>query len=383
VFDFDRRFLKNLDVPILIIYVIITIIGLLAISATTATSDSGFFTPKVQKQIMWILISIVALVIVACLDYNFFDQSAYLLYGLMILMLVAVFVFGTTIKGAKRWIIISGFSMQPSEFCKILLVLSLARLLTRFWGKMDKFKSLFTIAVFVALPTFLVYKQPDLGTSLIYVFIVIIMLFIAEIPWKYVFGAMIGAIALIPVAWQFMADYQRQRILVFFDPQSDPFGSAYNVIQSKTAIGSGNWVHFSDTGEYVYRLFGKGLFASDSMTGLKYIPEQNTDFIFSAIGEGFGFIGSVLVVLLLVVMVYRCFLIAIKAKNLYGAFVVGGLSAMFLFQVLVNIGMTMGLMPVTGLTLPFISAGGSSYLANSIALGIILNIGMRHKKIQF
>ncbi len=383
MFDFERRLLKNVDWWIVGIFVLISIIGLLAISATTVGSDGAFFNSHVKKQLVWVALSLIALVIVVCLDYHIFSQAGYLIYVITIILLIAVLLFGVTRNGAKRWLIIAGQSIQPSEFAKIFIVLSFAKLLSQ---KRERVKNLFGVVLmvaFVLVPIALIYMQPDLGTSLVILFIVGIMLFVAGLPWKYITIGSIAAVVMAPVAWMFMKNYQRERILTFLNPELDPFGSAYNVIQSRIAIGSGNWVRLTDTGEYVYRFFGKGLFSPDTMTGLKFIPFQFTDFIFSALGEGFGFVGACLIVVLFVVFIYRSFKIAMKAKDLYGALVVAGLSAMFLFHVLENIGMNLGLMPVTGLPLPFVSLGGSSYLANTIALGIILNIGMRHKKIQF
>ncbi|MFP4456357.1 MAG: rod shape-determining protein RodA [Clostridia bacterium] len=382
MFDFDKKLLKNLDWSLIVIYVLLSIIGLFAVAATTA-SDGVYFTSAVKRQLMWVLLSYGVVAILLFLDYRVFNETAYALLAVSILLLVFVLFFGPEIKGSKRWIFIGSFSLQPSEFAKIFFVLGFAKYLV---SKRNNINSIFNVLSAVtlgALPIVLIYLQPDLGTSLVLVFMLIVLLFVAGIAWKYIIATGVASLVAAPIVWTLLKDYQRNRILTFFNPESDPLGAAYNVIQSRIAIGSGNWGFLSESSTYVFNLTGKGIFSDDSMTSLKFIPEQYTDFIFSAIGEGFGFLGAALVIILITLLIYRSIKIAIKAKDLYGAYVVIGLASMFLFHSLVNIGMTMGLMPVTGLPLPFISLGGSSFLANSIALGIILNIGMRHKKIQF
>jgi rod shape determining protein RodA len=382
VFDFDKKYLQNLDWPIVIIYILLSIVGLLAIASTTG-SEAGYFTSSVKRQLLWMLLSVGVVIVVLGIDYRIFSQTAYILYGVGVLTLIAVFLFGTEINGSTRWIYFGGMSIQPSEFAKIFLVLGFSKYLVSKKDDIDKISTLILALAIAAIPMFLIYMQPDLGTALVLLFAIIVMLFIAGISWKYIATAAVGAIVSAPIAWSMLKDYQKNRILTFFNPELDPLGAAYNVIQSRIAIGSGNWTFLSESGAYLFDFSGKGLFAPDSMTRLRFIPEQYTDFIFSAVGEGMGVIGAGLVIIMMTILIYRSFRIAMRAKDLYGAFVVSGLAGMFLFHFWVNIGMTMGLMPVTGLPLPFISLGGSSFLANSIAIGIILNIGMRYKKIQF
>jgi len=382
LFDFDKRLLKNLDWSLIVIYVLLSIIGLFAVAATTGT-DGVYFTSSVKRQLMWILLSYVVVAIVLFIDYRIFSQTGYILLLISALLLIAVLLFGPVINGSRRWLFLGPFSIQPSEFAKIFFALGFAKFLVNKRNSVNNITTLISAIVLAAVPIVLIYLQPDLGTSLVLVFMLIVLLFAADIAWKYIITALIATIGATPVIWMMLKDYQKNRILTFFNPELDPLGAAYNVIQSRIAIGSGNWNFLSDSSTFNFNLSGKGIFASDSMTSLKFIPEQYTDFIFSAVGEGFGFLGAGLVIVLIVFLIYRSIKIALKAKDLYGAYVVIGLASMFLFHSWVNIGMTMGLMPVTGLPLPFISLGGSSFLANSIALAIILNIGMRHKKIQF
>jgi len=382
LFDFDKRLLKNLDWSLIVIYVLLSIIGLFAVAATTA-SDGVYFTSSVKRQIMWIILSYVVVAIVLFIDYRIFSQTGYLLLVLAAIILIAVLLFGPVINGSRRWIFIGQFSIQPSELAKIFFVLGFAKFLVSKRDNVNNISTLILSILIAAIPITLIYLQPDLGTSLVLVFMLISMLFVANIAWKYIITAIVASVGATPIIWLMLKDYQKNRILTFFNPELDPLGAAYNVIQSRIAIGSGNWSFLSDSNIFDFSLSGKGIFASDSMTSLKFIPAQYTDFIFSAIGEGFGFLGAGLVIVLIFLLIYRSIKIALKAKDLYGAYVVIGLASMFLFHTWVNIGMTMGLMPVTGLPLPFISLGGSSFLVNSIALAIILNIGMRHKKIQF
>ncbi len=382
MFDFDKRLLKNLDWSLIVIYVLLSIIGLFAVAATTA-SDGVYFTSSVKRQIMWIILSYVVVAIVLFIDYRIFSQTGYLLLVLAAIILIAVLLFGPVINGSRRWIFIGQFSIQPSELAKIFFVLGFAKFLVSKRDNVNNISTLILSILIAAIPITLIYLQPDLGTSLVLVFMLISMLFVANIAWKYIITAIVASVGATPIIWLMLKDYQKNRILTFFNPELDPLGAAYNVIQSRIAIGSGNWSFLSDSNIFDFSLSGKGIFASDSMTSLKFIPAQYTDFIFSAIGEGFGFLGAGLVIVLIFLLIYRSIKIALKAKDLYGAYVVIGLASMFLFHTWVNIGMTMGLMPVTGLPLPFISLGGSSFLVNSIALAIILNIGMRHKKIQF
>lgn len=382
MFDFDKRLFKNLDWPLVIIYVLLSIMGLFAVAATTA-SNGVILTSFVKRQAIWMVLSFIVVAVLLCVDYRLFEGTAYMFYGLAILLLIAVFFFGQDIRGAQRWIQIGQFSIQPSEFAKIFFILGLSKFLV---SKKDSINNISTLLVTILMgiiPVALIYLQPDLGTSLVLVFVLIVLLFVAGIAWKYIIGAAIATLGAIPLVWGVMENYQKKRILTFFNPDLDPLGSAYNMIQSRIAIGSGNWKYLTESDSYIFQLAGKGIFSEDSMTNLSFIPEQYTDFIFSAIGEAFGILGAGLVILLMILLIYRSLKIALKAKDLFGAYTVVGFSGMFLFHTLINIGMTMGLMPVTGLPLPFISLGGSSFLANSIALGIILNIGMRHKKIQF
>jgi rod shape determining protein RodA len=284
-------------------------------------------------------------------------------------MLVAVMVLGQSALGAQRWIQIGPITLQPSEFSKIIMIISLASILEDKIGKLNTFKDLLPVAAYLAVPFLLVLKQPDLGTSLVFLAIFIGMIFAAGVNLRLlamIFGA---GIACLPVLWHFLKDYQKMRIMVFMDPNVDPLGSGYHIIQSKIAIGSG-------------MLFGKGLFGG-TQSQLNFLPENHTDFIFAVVGEELGFVGAAILLILYLILLYRGVKIAREASDNFGMLLAVGISSMLAFHVLVNVGMTTGIMPVTGIPLPLMSYGVSSLTTNMMSIGILLNIYMRRQKILF
>ena len=236
-------------------------------------------------------------------------------------------------------------------------------------GKLNTFKDLIPIFIFVGIPFFLILKQPDLGTALVFIAILMGMLFVAGIRLKHFVAIIIAGLAALPVFWYFLKDYQKERLMVFLDPNADPLGSGYHIIQSKIAIGSGMF-------------FGKGIF-SGTQSQLNFLPENHTDFIFAVVGEETGFIGALIVLLLYFIILYRGIRIASAAKDNFGMLLATGITSMFVFHILVNIGMTMGIMPVTGIPLPLMSYGISSLVMNLFSIGLLLNIYMRRQKIMF
>lgn len=368
--SFDKRLLRNIDWWLLGSVLAVSLVGLLAIASATYTPGGPYLTSLVKKQIMWIGLGLVVMAAAVLVDYRLLKQFGYLIYAATILMLVAVFVVGTVRKGAQRWIALGPMNLQPSEFAKIFVAICLAKLLEN-RTDFSTVRKLVPVFLFALPPIMLIYAQPDLGTSIVLAVILFVMLFAAGLHRKFIGYGALAALITAPLAWFFLLrDYQKDRILIFLNPQLDPLGKGYNVIMSRTAIGSGG-------------IMGWRLFEPDTLSSLNFIPEQHTDFIFTVIGEGMGFIGSVAFLLLYFFMLYRCLRISLLARDRFGYLLVLGLTSMLFFHALVNIGMTLGLMPVTGLPLPFVSYGGSSYLTNSLAIGLILNIGMRHKKIMF
>jgi len=311
----------------------------------------------------------VAMIVALSIDYNTIGRYWKLIYFLNILLLIFVKFFGATRKGAQSWIDLGFFDLQPSEFAKIAVIITLAKVIDANKNEISTFKGILKVGIHVGLPTLLIFLQPDLGTALVFVVITALMLFVAGLDWKIIGLSIGGFIAALPVMWMVMAPYQRERILVFLNPERDPLGRGYNVIQSKIAIGSG-------------QLLGRGL-GESRFNQLKFLPERHTDFVFSVIGEVFGLVGALVVISLLLIVLLRCIRAAVKAKDLYGSLIVIGVVGILTFQTYENIGMTMGIMPVTGIPLPFLTYGGSSLMSMMLAIGLVLNVGMRNQKIKF
>lgn len=365
-----RNIVREWDWVLVSCTILLVGIGCLMIGSATHINREGLkVTDLMAKQLLFFGLNIVAILGMQWVDYERLRPYAKWIYGATLVLLLAVMVVGTSALGAQRWIQLGPITIQPSEFTKLMMIISLAHMLESRVGQLDTFKSLVPVFLFVGVPALLVFKQPDLGTSLVYVAILAGMLFVSGIRMRLV-QIMVGIIvALAPLSWFILQEYQKQRILVFLNPNVDPFGAGYHIIQSKIAIGSG-------------LLFGKGLFEG-TQSQLNFLPENHTDFIFSVIGEELGLAGSLLVLALLCVIIYRAFLIAKGANDHFGMLIATGIGSMLLFEVLVNIGMTTGIMPVTGIPLPFISYGVSALTTNLLSIGLLLNIVMRQKKRMF
>ncbi|TYP57608.1 rod shape-determining protein RodA [Thermosediminibacter litoriperuensis] len=364
----DPKLLKNLEYQIIIVILLITALSILTItSATHATAPGGSFH-YTKMQLIWFLLGLVAMAVVLMIDYHTIGMLSNAIYIANLVLLLVVLFMGKTTMGAQRWIPIGPFSFQPSEFSKLAVIITLAKHLDK-KKTINNLKDLILVFVHVGIPMVLIMKQPDLGTSLVLLAIMFGMIFVAGTSLKLLLGTVAAGVAALPVLWQFLHDYQRMRILIFLNPNLDPLGFGYHVIQSKIAIGSG-------------RFLGKGLFQG-TQNQLDFIPEQQTDFIFAVLGEELGFIGGMVLLMLFFTLLYRTIRIAFRSRDILGSYMAAGVASMWVFQVLVNVGMTMGLMPVTGIPLPFMSYGGSSFLMNMMAVGLVLNIGMRRQKILF
>jgi len=364
----NRKLLKNIEYPILIAIVLLTILSVLIISsATHATSPEGSFRTA-RMQILWFLAGLVAMFFVISIDYHSFAQWANIIYAANVLVLLLVIFMGEEGGGAQRWISIGSFSPQPSEFAKLALIITMSRHLEK-KKSLDTIQDLLTVFMHMAVPMLLIAKQPDLGTSLVFVTISFGMMFIAGLSYKMLAGIIVTGILSMPIFWKLLKPYQRDRILAFFNPYLDPLGKGYHVIQSKIAIGSG-------------KLFGKGLYQG-TQNQLDFLPVKHTDFIFAVLGEELGFVGGIILLSLYFMLLYYSIRVAFKARDLLGTYMVVGVVSMWAFQILVNIGMNVGIMPVTGIPLPFMSYGGSSFIMNMMAAGLVLNVGMRRQKILF
>jgi rod shape determining protein RodA len=365
----DRKLLRNIDSGIVITTITLIIIGIVGIASATQVTSGG--TPKhITIQGVAFIIGIIAVVFLLLIDYNSFGDMRNAIYVINILLLLSVFVLGKEVKGAKSWIDLGPVNFQPSEVVKIGFILAFAKHLEL---RKDKMNSLLDVSIslaYIIVPISLILLQNDTGTALVFLFISAIMFFAAGINYKYIIGAVITFVLSTPLLWFFaLQPHQKNRILVFLNPELEPLGKGYHVIQSKTAIGSGQF-------------FGKGLF-NGTLNNNGFIPERHTDFIFSVLGEELGFVGAVVVVILFTILLFRCIHIAKVAKDTYGMLICTGVTAMYLFHVLENIGMTIGIMPVTGIPLPFVSYGGSSLITNLLAIGLVINVGMRRQVIRF
>lgn len=365
----NKRLLKNIEWGILICTILLIIIGLVALFSATQNADYDEF----KKQIMWILISIPVMIIIILIDYEIFVKISPILYGISIVLLIGV-LFTEPINGASSWFSIGQFTMQPAEFAKISFVLFITFVITKMQlkGKEETSRPLkLGLILLVALvPILLIIKQPDYGTALAFVMSLIFMLFVSGIKKRYIISAITAVVILVPVAYFFiLPEHAKTRIDVFLNPNMDPRGAGYNIIQSKLAIGAGE-------------LLGMGLLKGNQ-TQLGFLYPKTTDFIYSVIGEEMGFIVAAGVIILYVVLITKAVYVAKTAKDDAGSYIAAGIAGIFFFHMLENIGMTMGLLPITGIPLPFVSYGGSSMITNLIMIAILLNISARRKRALF
>ena len=362
-----RKFFKSIDFSVIAIIFVLFLIGEIALFSAGGGIEGNI--DEANKHILWFIGGFVIMLIVAMIDYEVWRRLWIPLYAIMLLALFLV-LFTEPIN--RSWFTFKGVSIQPSEFSKIILILGLASLLSVFKekGKVNNIFNLLIAVVFLAIPTFLIVKQPDYGTAMVFLAIFAVMLFSYGISLWYVLGSMVALAAALPFVYLYiLPEHAKERINVFLNPQSDPLGAGYNIIQSVLAVGSG-------------KVWGMGLY-SGHQTQLGYLPMKTTDFIYSVISEEMGFIISALVVLLFILLVVRLFYIAKNTKDMYGSLIVAGIAAMFLAHFIENVGMTIGLMPITGIPLPFVSYGGSSMLTNCIAIGLVLSVNRKRKKNMF
>ncbi|HLC26583.1 MAG TPA: rod shape-determining protein RodA [bacterium] len=363
----DRRSLGNLDWTLLITTLALIGAGILSIYSASRGVSGSLDTPFFVKQLWWLFFGVIAATVVLLFDYRTLIRLAYPCYALSLLGLIYVLFLGRVISGAQRWIIIGPLTLQPSEFMKISLILTLANYFeqhekTRPWNLRD----LFIPAVLTVFPALLIAKEPDLGTALVILIIFATMAFIAGMNPKSILLLAIVGLGLIPLGWSHLMDYQRSRILTLFNPELDPLGTGYHLLQSKIAVGSGG-------------LWGKGLWGG-TQSRLNFLPEKHTDFIFSVFSENMGFLGSSLLLILYFIFLMRTIDVAYRARDSLGALLAGGIACMFTFSAAVNVAMTVGLAPVVGIPLPLISYGGSALLASLTAIGLLINVHQRRFK---
>jgi rod shape determining protein RodA len=359
----DRRLFIHFDWTLLGVTLAIASIGILNLYSATAKMEmSG--TPLYLKQIIWLLIGLTVMVTIAFIEYRFYSDFAYIIYFVAFFFLIVVLGYGIITSGAQRWLKIGSLSFQPSEFVKISLILALAKFFHRPPERKGyPLKHLLLPFLLLFLPMVLILKQPDLGTAIILLLVFFSVLIFVKIRWASLLTIGLAGAAAVPLLWGFLKEYQKKRIVTFFNPDLDPLGAGYHLIQSKIAVGSGG-------------IMGKG-FMKGTQCKLGFLPEQQTDFIFSALGEEWGLIGSLFVVGLYFVLVYWGLRIAVQAKDRFGAILAFGVVAMLFWHAFINIGMVLGMMPVVGIPLPLLSYGGSFMISTLIGVGLLLNVSMR------
>ncbi len=361
---FDRRLIENWDWILLLLLLLLGALSVLNLySATYQIRDLGG-SQVVVKQIYWYMIGFVAFLLMTTFDYAVLEQVAYPFYFISVVLLALVLFTGNPISGSRRWLSLGPISFQVSEMAKIAVVLVLAK----FFSEGDKFqerswRNLLQPAALIGLPAVLILKEPDLGTTLHLVLAALSMVFFVRVNWKMVSILAVPALALAPFVWVKLKPYQQTRILTFIRPDMDPLGAGYHINQSKIAIGSG-------------QLWGKG-FLHGTQTRLYFLPEQHTDFAFSVFAEEWGFVATAVFLLLYLFLVLWCLNIAKAAKNKFGSLVAVGIVSIIFWQVVINVGMVLGLLPVVGIPLVLFSYGGSSLVSTMAAMGLVMNISMR------
>ena len=361
---FDRKFVHYFDWGLLGLAFVLGSLGLLTLySVVTADAAAGQKT-LYYKQLTWLCGGLFMMTAAFLFHYKLLDRYAFAIYLLSLILLVAVLVVGKVGGGSKRWLALGPVSVQPSEFVKLAVIVVLARYYSKnAYTRGFTLRELITPFVLVLAPAALIVKQPDLGTALLIVIIAGSMTLFAKIERRSLLILFTTGILAVPMVWFILKDYQKQRILTFLDPDRDPLGAGYHIIQSKIAIGSGMFA-------------GKG-YLKGTQNALSFIPEQHTDFIFSVFAEEWGFMGSAILILVFLLLIVWGLNVAYGCRDPFGTIMAVGISAMIFWQVLVNIGMVMGLLPVVGVTLPFISYGGSSIVTMMISVGLLINVSMR------
>lgn len=342
----------------------LSIFGIFAIYSATRTLETN---TNVIIQSGSFVIGMIMLIIVARFDYEQFGSLIKPIFIFSLAGLVAVLLFGITGDwGARSWIRFGAIGIQPSEIAKLCFIITFSYHLSKVDDKINKIPVILGLILHLGVLVTLIMLQPDLGSTLVFIFMFLCLMFTAKISWKYIVPAGVLGIISVPLMYKFvLSEYQQKRIQVFLNPDLDPLNRGYNVIQSKIAVGSG-------------QLWGKG-FLKGTQNQLGYLPTKYTDFIFSVVSEEFGFIGAAIVAVVLFAIIWRCFRIARRADNSFGRYICVGVGSMLLFHAFENMGMCLGLVPVTGIPLPFVSYGGTSMLTNLIAIGLVLSVGYHNK----
>ncbi|MGI6169261.1 MAG: rod shape-determining protein RodA [Christensenellales bacterium] len=381
---FEKRLFKRFDFFSLAIVCVIFTYGLLVLANATAQPNNGEVSglsgllanldlETLALQVAWFVLGLIGMVAISLFDYQTYGELYRIIYWVSVGLLVAVLILGTVSRGTQGWFTIGGRGFQPSELAKISMVIVLAKVVADRSNPgtgIQSFRDIVPIFLYVAVPVALVMLQPDWGTAVVYIAIAVGILFVARLSVKIILillGVSVGGGV---IAYYFlMADWQKNRIFSFLNQEAGTVGAGMQVDRSKQVIASGG-------------ISGKGIFSEGTLSQLGFLPEQQTDFIFSVSIETFGFIGGLVLIVLYALLIIRFISLAWSAKDRYGSYIIIGVVSMLMFHVFENIAMVMGIMPVTGIPLPFVSYGGSSMLTNMLALGLVQNVAMRRLPVQ-
>ena len=360
----DRRLISHLDWTLFLLSLMIVTIGIVTIYSANYDMAEGHAGALPMRQATWLGLGLIAMVGAMSFDYHYIDRLAYPFYGAMLVLLILVIIIGHSGGGSQRWINLGFFRLQPSEPAKLAIVLLMAKYFQTDEPPRGYFLRDLWVPFALVIPlVLLTLVQPDLGTAIILGVVFISMVLMGGLRLRSFAYLVAAGLAFLPIAWQFLKNYQRNRILTFLDPDRDPLGAGYHVIQSQIAIGSG-------------KIFGKG-FMHGTQNRLNFLPEQHTDFIFAVFSEEWGLVGCAVLLLLYFVLIAYCIRLVQRAKDRFGALLVFGMIAIIFWHVVINIAMVSGVMPVVGVPLPMVSYGGSALASMMFAVGVMMNVSMR------
>lgn len=365
-FNFKIKFKsRKIDYFLIFIVVFTCVLGLVTLSSATLSTGSS---AQVRRQLISTFLGFFVMITLMLIDYRVWKKFYMLIYIVSIALLFATLLFGhgATTWGAKSWLRIGPLNFQPSEFVKLGLIISLSTLIEKNYLDLNRPLTLLKILIFVAIPIVLILRQPDMGTVMVFIFFIASMLFIAKLDWKYIFSALGLGVMSLPIIYFTLDEYQKKRIFDFLNPSENLSGTGYQANEGRIAVGSGKFL-------------GKGLY-NGSQTQFNFIPAKETDYIFAVLVEEFGFLGGFLLILLYGLIIYRLFRISMISKDKMGSLLVVGVLGMLLFHIWENIGMTIGLMPITGIPLPFMSFGGTFQLVNLASIGLVLSVYFHRNK---
>ncbi len=360
---FDRRLITNFEWVLPLLALGVCSLGAITVYSATHVPGTEGFSPLALRQLTWLAGGFAAMLAVLAFDYRRLERSAILFYVLVLVGVLAVPVIGRVGGGSRRWIPLGPVSIQPSEFMKLALVIVLARHFARTVERRLGLRAAVLPLALTAIPAAAILAQPDLGSAAMLVVVAVTMLLLGGVRLRWLAAMAAPVVVATPLLWSHLKAYQQRRILTFLNPEMDPLGAGYHVIQSKIAVGSG-------------MTWGKG-FLRGTQNHLNFLPEQHTDFIFSVFAEEWGFVGTTLLIALYLALVLRGLVIAARGRDRFGVLLVLGLTSIVFWQAVINVGMTTGLLPVVGIPLPLFSYGGSSLLCLLVGIGLAMNVSMR------